>query len=175
MASRTFTCALNGAEVVAQTDDHETLLEVLRDRFGITSVRESCGQGLCGSCTVVVDDRAVSSCLTLAALADGSTVMTAEGLPGVQGQLHPVAQAFIDAFAFQCGFCTPGMVMMASELLRENPDPSEEEIRRYLAGNLCRCGAYPEIIEAVKEAAEVIRTRTATSRATDSSHTPSSP
>jgi aerobic carbon-monoxide dehydrogenase small subunit len=150
---------LNGEPVVAATANDETLLEVLRERFGQGGVRESCGVGVCGTCTVSVDGRAVSSCLSLAFQADGATVVTAEGLSPSANELHPVAQAFIDEFAFQCGFCTPGAIVMASHLLEEDPDPSVEAIRAYLGGNLCRCGCYPEIIAAVQRAAAAVRDR----------------
>ena len=146
---RTVSFKLNGETVSAQVAPHENLVEVLRDAFGLHGARESCGQGLCGCCTVLVDGTAVSGCLYLAALAEGREVTT------VEGNVKPdaVQEAFVERAAFQCGFCTPGFVMMARELLDENPDPSEEEIRHYLSGNLCRCAAYPEIIEAVKLAA----------------------
>lgn len=140
---------LNGENVEAQVAPHENLVEMLRESFGLHGARESCGQGLCGCCTVVVDGRAVSGCLYLAALAHGKDVSTIEA-----GQaLDAVQEAFIECAALQCGFCTPGFVMMTRQLLDENPDPSEGEIRHYLSGNLCRCAAYPEIIEAVKLAA----------------------
>lgn len=155
-AEREVRFELNGTPVAVRAGGHETLLEVLRQRFGQHGVRESCGQGLCGTCTVVVDDQAVSSCLMLAAMADATRVVTAEGLSEA-GQTHPIVQAFVDEFAFQCGFCTPGMVVMASRLLADNPDPTVEEIRAYLGGNLCRCGCYPEIIRAVRSAAAVTR------------------
>jgi aerobic carbon-monoxide dehydrogenase small subunit len=151
-APRPIRFTLNGAEVQASVMPHVSLVEVLRERFGLFGVRESCGQGLCGCCTVLIDGRAVSSCLMLAAFADGAEIVTVEGL-AAGGRLDPVQEAFIAAGAFQCGFCTPGFVLMAKQLLDENPDPSEEEIRHYLSGNLCRCGAYPEIIAAVRLAA----------------------
>ena len=140
---------LNGEGVEAQVAPHETLVEVLREEFGLFGARESCGQGLCGCCTVLVDGTAVSGCLYLAALAEGAHVQTVEGA----AELDAVQEAFIERAAFQCGFCTPGFVLMTRQLLDEHPDPSEDEIRHYLSGNLCRCAAYPEIIEAVKLAA----------------------
>jgi carbon-monoxide dehydrogenase small subunit len=143
---------LNGAAVEALVAPHVTLVELLRERFELFGARESCGQGLCGCCTVLVDGRAVSSCLTFAALVDGAEIITVEHL-SAGGRLDPVQEAFIEAAAFQCGFCTPGFVLMTKQLLDEVPDPSEDEIRHYLSGNLCRCGAYPEIIAAVKLAA----------------------
>jgi carbon-monoxide dehydrogenase small subunit len=146
---RTIRFTLNGERVEAQVAPHETLVEVLRDAFGLYGARESCGQGLCGCCTVVVDGTAVSGCLYLATLADGARVQTIE-----EGkELDAVQQAFIERSAFQCGFCTPGFVLMTRQLLAEHPNPNEEEIRHYLSGNLCRCATYPEIIEAVQLAA----------------------
>jgi carbon-monoxide dehydrogenase small subunit len=125
---------------------------VLTQRFDLNGARESCGQGLCGCCTVIVDSKAVSGCLSLAWFLDGSDVVTVEGL--AQGRdLDVVQQAFIDAGAFQCGFCTPGFILMTKQLLAENSDPDDDDIRHYLTGHLCRCSAYPEIVEAVKLAA----------------------
>ena len=141
---------LNGENVEAQVAPHETLVEVLRDAFGLHGARESCGQGLCGCCTVLVNGTAVSGCLYLAALAEGADVQTVEG----SRELDAVQEAFIERGAAQCGFCTPGFILMTRQLLDEHPDPSEDEIRHYLSGNLCRCAAYPEIIEAVKLAAK---------------------
>jgi carbon-monoxide dehydrogenase small subunit len=141
---------LNGERVEAQVAPHESLVEVLREEFGLYGARESCGQGLCGCCTVLVDGVAVSGCLYLATLVEGAQVETVER----SATLDEVQEAFIERSAFQCGFCTPGFVLMTRQLLAENPDPSEDEIRHYLSGNLCRCAAYPEIIEAVKLAAK---------------------
>ncbi|HEX7052397.1 MAG TPA: (2Fe-2S)-binding protein [Burkholderiales bacterium] len=140
---------LNGAAVAAQVAPHETLVEVLRESFGLFGARESCGQGLCGCCTVLVDGTAVSGCLYLAALAEGAEVRTIEET----NDLDAVQQAFVERAAFQCGFCTPGFVLMTRQLLDEIPEPGEDDIRHYLSGNLCRCAAYPEIIEAVQLAA----------------------
>ena len=140
---------LNGKAVSAQVAPHESLVEMLQEQFGLYGARESCGQGMCGCCTVLLDGVAVSGCLYLAVLINKKEVVTVEG-----GQaLDPVQEAFIEAGAFQCGFCTPGFVLMTRQLLDENPDPGEDQIRHYLSGNLCRCAAYPEIIEAVKLAA----------------------
>ena len=140
---------LNGEAVSAQVAPHETLVEVLQEGFGLYGARESCAQGLCGCCTVLVNGRAVSGCLYLGSLIEDAEVQTVE-----QGRaLDAVQQAFIEASAFQCGFCTPGFVLMTRQLLEEIPDPSEDQIKHYLSGNLCRCAAYPEIIEAVKLAA----------------------
>ncbi len=151
-APRTIRFTLNGRTVAAEVAPQESLVTMLRDRFALYGARESCGQGLCGCCTVLVDGRAVSSCLALAALVDGRAVTTIEHLDA-DGTLDPVQQAFIEAGAFQCGFCTPGFVLMTRQLLEQHPDPGDDDIRHYLAGNLCRCGAYPEIVQAVKLAA----------------------
>jgi aerobic carbon-monoxide dehydrogenase small subunit len=141
---------LNGEQVSAQVAPHESLVEVLREEFGLHGARESCGQGMCGCCTVLVNERAVSACLYLASLCENADIRTIEG----GEELDAVQQAFVEAAAFQCGFCTPGFVLMTRQLLDEIPDPGEEDIRHYLSGNLCRCAAYPEIIEAVKLAAQ---------------------
>ncbi len=141
---------LNGEAVEAQIAPHESLVEVLRDAFGLYGARESCGQGLCGCCTVLVDGTAVSGCLYLGCLVEGKEVLTIEN----NSELDAVQEAFVERAAFQCGFCTPGFVLMTRQLLDENPDPDEDAIRHYLSGNLCRCAAYPEIIEAVKLAAK---------------------
>jgi carbon-monoxide dehydrogenase small subunit len=141
---------LNGERVEAQVAPHETLVELLRESFGLFGARESCGQGLCGCCTVLVNGTAVSGCLYLGSLVEGAQVQTVE-----QGEeLDAVQQAFIERAAFQCGFCTPGFVLMTRQLLDENQDPTEDDIRHYLSGNLCRCATYPEILEAVKLAAK---------------------
>jgi aerobic-type carbon monoxide dehydrogenase small subunit (CoxS/CutS family) len=140
---------LNGAEVEADALPTERLLAVLRRDFGILSVRETCGIGVCGACTALVDGQPISACLLFAPLADGSSVVTTEGLGGD----HPVQRAFADAHAFQCGFCTPGMILTTIGLLDENPRPDDDEIRLALAGNLCRCGCYVKILAAVRHAA----------------------
>ena len=143
---------LNGEPVSAQVAPHETLVEVLRDAFGLYGARESCGQGLCGCCTVLVDGKPVSGCLHLAVFVDGAELVTIEHLGSPQA-LDPVQEAFIEAGAFQCGYCTPGFVLMTKALLANNPEPDDEQIKDHLAGNLCRCAAYPEIVEAVRLAA----------------------
>jgi len=152
MSSRTIQFTLNGRPVTAEVKPHHNAVEMLQTQFGLFGARESCGQGLCGCCTVLVDGKPVSGCLTLAAFLDGAEVVTIEHLSDA-GQLDPVQEAFIACGAFQCGYCTPGFVLMAKALLRENPDPDDEAIKDYLAGNLCRCPAYPEIVNAVKLAA----------------------
>jgi carbon-monoxide dehydrogenase small subunit len=150
--TRTIFFTLNGEPVSAPFAVPHTLLEVVRNEFSLYGARESCGPGLCGCCTLIVDGRAVSGCLFLAAFADGARVETIEDLDR-DNVLDPVQEAFIEHGAFQCGFCTPGFVLMVKQLLDEHPDPDDERIRDYLSGNLCRCAAYPEIIQAVKAAA----------------------
>jgi carbon-monoxide dehydrogenase small subunit len=149
---RTIRFTLNGAPVSARIMPYETLIDVLSMQFELKGARESCGQGLCGCCTVYVDSKAVSSCLYLASFVDGTKVVTVEGISRGTS-LDLVQQAFIDASAFQCGFCTPGFIMMVKQLLDTYADPTDEEIRHYLTGNLCRCSAYPEIVDAVRLAA----------------------
>jgi len=153
--TRTIRFTLNGRPATAAIQPHRNLVELLHE-LGLFGARESCGQGLCGCCTVLVDDVAVSGCLFLAIRADGKSVTTIEHLDE-SGTLSPVQQAFIETGAFQCGFCTPGFVLMTHQLLKHNPDPSEDEIRHYLSGNLCRCAAYPEILEAVRLAARMAK------------------
>jgi carbon-monoxide dehydrogenase small subunit len=155
-AVRTINFTLNGMPVTADVKPHHNLVELLQGQFGLTGARESCGQGLCGCCSVVVNGRAVSGCLYLAALVDGAEVETVEGLD-TRDQLNFVQEAFIETGAFQCGYCTPGFIMMVGQLLNEYPDPDEDRIKHYLAGNLCRCATYPEIIRAVKSAARKMR------------------
>lgn len=150
--SRTVTFTLNGRPVTAEVKPHHNVVEVLQTQFGLTGARESCGQGLCGCCTVLVNERPVSGCLYLAAFLEGAHVVTVEHLAS-PGRLDAVQEAFIECGAFQCGYCTPGFILMVKILLRENPDPDDEAIKDCLSGNLCRCAAYPEIVNAVKIAA----------------------
>lgn len=154
-ASRSIEFTLNGRRESAVIETHWNLVELL-NRFGFGGARESCGQGLCGCCTVLLDGVAVSGCLYLAVAVDGKNISTVEGLDE-GGVLSPVQQAFIDSGAFQCGFCTPGFVLMTHQLLAQNLNPTEDEIRHYLSGNLCRCAAYPEIVEAVRSAAKAMK------------------
>lgn len=152
--TRTISFTLNGERVAAEIEPHHNLVEVLQREFNLMGARESCGQGMCGCCTVLVNGTAVSGCLYLAAFVDGAAVTTVEAIAGPQSNgLSPVQEAFIEAGAFQCGYCTPGFVLMATQLLDANPDPDDEAIRHYLSGNLCRCGAYPQIVAAVRLAA----------------------
>jgi carbon-monoxide dehydrogenase small subunit len=151
MSNRTISFTLNDQAVTANVKSYHNLIDLLQ-QFDLRGARESCGQGLCGCCTVVVDGEAVSGCLYFAVRADGKSISTIEKLDA-GGALSSVQEAFIEAGAFQCGFCTTGFVLMSHELLQRNPDPSDEEIRNHFSGNLCRCGSYPEIIEAVKTVA----------------------
>jgi aerobic-type carbon monoxide dehydrogenase small subunit (CoxS/CutS family) len=137
---------VNGAEHELEARTDESILDVVRREFGLLSVRETCGIGVCGACTVLLDGEPVSGCLLLAPLADGREITTVEGLGGDD----PVQRAFSDAHAFQCGYCTPGMILTAKRLLEETPQPTEEEVRTAMAGNLCRCGSYVKIVEAVR-------------------------
>jgi aerobic-type carbon monoxide dehydrogenase small subunit (CoxS/CutS family) len=140
---------VNGIERHLRAPSDRTLLAVLRDDLGLEGAREGCGIGMCGTCTVLLDGRAISSCLVLALQAAGREVTTIEGL-GTEQELHPVQQAFIDHAAFQCAYCTPGFILSTIALLKENPTPDDETIREYLSGNLCRCGSYANILKAVK-------------------------
>jgi aerobic carbon-monoxide dehydrogenase small subunit len=146
---RRITFTLNGRSVTADVMPHHSLVEMLQTQFGLTGARESCGQGLCGCCTVLVDEKPVSGCLHVAVFVDGAELVTIEHLGGPNG-LDPVQEAFIEAGAFQCGYCTPGFILMTKALLARNPEPNDNEIKDHLAGNLCRCAAYPEIVEAVR-------------------------
>jgi aerobic carbon-monoxide dehydrogenase small subunit len=144
---------VNGERHEADVWEGESLLYALRERLGLPGSKNACEQGECGSCSVLLDDTLVCSCLVLAVQADGHDVVTVEGLAR-DGELHPVQEAFVEAGAVQCGFCTPGLVVAAAELLRQSPDPTEDEIREALSGNLCRCTGYTKIFEAVRMAAE---------------------
>jgi len=146
------TMSVNGRSYSLQVPSHHTLLQVLRERLGLTGTKECCSLGECGACTVIVNGRSVNSCLMLAAEADGCAVTTIEGLAH-GGQLNALQEAFLEAGAVQCGFCIPGMVMAAQDLLNHTPHPTVEQIKEGLAGNLCRCGGYARIIEAVHAAA----------------------
>jgi aerobic-type carbon monoxide dehydrogenase small subunit (CoxS/CutS family) len=151
--SSSISLTVNGRAEVLRFEPTETLLEALRRELLLTSVREACGIGVCGSCTVLVDGRPVSSCLLLAAMAEGLDVKTVEALADGD-DLHPIQQAFVDHTAFQCSFCTPGILLATKALLAENARPSRDEVRHYLAGNLCRCGSYRNIEDAVLDAAD---------------------
>ena len=142
---------LNGNDVSVTADPNKRLVDFLREDMGMTSVKEGCGEGECGACTIIYNGKAVTSCLMLAGQADGSTIVTLEGV-SENGQLNYIQQAFVDAGAVQCGYCTPGMVLSAKALLDKKPDATDEEIRRAMSGNLCRCTGYSKIIKAVEMA-----------------------
>ncbi|UCH06330.1 MAG: (2Fe-2S)-binding protein [Deltaproteobacteria bacterium] len=146
------TFTINGEIYEGEIDVRRTLLEVLRENFGLTGTKKGCNEGECGTCTVLLDGKPVSSCLVLAVEAQGRMIETVEGLEQ-NGELHRLQQAFIEHGAFQCGFCTPGVLMPAKGLLNENPRPSEEEVRRAIAGNLCRCTGYNKYVEAILDVA----------------------
>ena len=147
---------LNGREIEAEVEPNTLLLNLLREHLHLTGAKYGCGIGECGACTVLLDGEPILSCLTLAVEVDGREVTTIEGLAR-DGELHPLQRAFLEEGAVQCGFCTPGMILTAKALLEENPNPSEDEIREYLKGNLCRCTGYVNIVKAVKRAAEEMR------------------
>ncbi len=147
---------VNGKRHAIDADAEDSLLNVLRDQMGLTGTKFGCGEGECRACTVLMDGKPVHSCLTSAAEAANKKITTIEGL-AQNGRLHPVQQAFLDVQALQCGYCTSGMIMMAVSLLREHSDPSEKEIREYMEGNICRCGTYPRIVEAIRRAAAAMK------------------
>jgi len=146
------TLTVNGRVHHVDAKTHHTLLQVLRDSLKLFGVREGCGVGMCGACTVLIDGKPVSSCLLLAPLAEGKDILTIEGLESADGTLHVVQQAYIDHTAFQCSYCTSGFILSTVALLAEQPNPSPTEVRAYLAGMLCRCGSYTKIVDAVMAA-----------------------
>jgi aerobic carbon-monoxide dehydrogenase small subunit len=149
---------LNGTRVRREVFNHRLLLDLLRDEIGATGTKEGCGTGDCGACTVLLNGKPVNSCLILSGELDGADIVTIEGLK-IGPELHPIQKTFVQDGGAQCGYCTPGMLMMSKALLDENPNPSEEEIRYALSGNLCRCTGYAKIIEAVQDAAAIIRSK----------------
>ncbi len=153
----TLTLRVNGRDHVVRARTHHTLLEVLRNELGLTGPREGCGVGMCGACTVLVDRRPISSCLLLAVLAEGRDLVTVEGLEGPNGELHPIQEAYVAHTAFQCSYCTPGFILTTKALLEDNADTTRDEAKAYLAGNLCRCGSYVKILDAVMDAKDRIR------------------
>ena len=144
------TCVVNGDTVTHEIDDGMTLLKFLREELHLTGTKEGCGEGDCGACTVLVNGLSVNACLYLAVLADGKEILTIEGLEK-NGQMHEIQEAFIRHGAIQCGICSPGMIMSVKNLLDNNPKPTEEEIRRGMSGNLCRCTGYQQMVDAIKE------------------------
>jgi len=147
---------VNGMKYSVDVEPDETLLDVLREKLDITSPKRGCEKGECGACTVIMNDLAVNSCLVLAMEAKNAEIYTVESLKN-NGKLHPLQKAFIDYGAIQCGFCTPGMLMSAKALLDKNPDPTEDEIKEAIAGNLCRCTGYKPIVEAIEKAVEMMK------------------
>jgi len=152
------TVTVNGVKRELFVASNELLLNVLRDHLELTGAKYGCGIGECGSCTVLLDGEPVLACLTLAAAVDGSDVVTIEGLSGADWSLHPVQESFLEHGAVQCGFCTPGMIMMAKALLDRNLHPAEDEIREHIRGNLCRCTGYAQIVKAIQECSSHPRT-----------------
>ena len=151
MTTQTLTMTLNGEEVTVQVKPSAMLVEVLRDQLELTGTKVACGEGECGACTVLLDGQPVNSCLVPALKAQGREVITVEGLAPL-GELHPLQKAFVGHGAVQCGYCTPGMLMSAKALLDQNPNPTEDEVRVAISGNLCRCTGYAKIVEAILDA-----------------------
>jgi len=147
------TLRVNGLVHDLELDPRMTLVEALRERLGLTGTKKSCDRGECGACTVHIDGRRVLACMTLAVMADGRAITTIEGLAAPDGRLHPVQAAFIEADAFQCGYCTPGQIMSAVACIAEGHATSDDQVREFMSGNLCRCAAYPQIVAAVRAAA----------------------
>jgi len=158
MAKVNINISVNGKWYELEVEPHETLLDVLRNRLGLTGTKYGCGKGECGACTVNIDGKAILSCLTLAAQVDGKEILTIEGLQK-GAELHPLQEAFVEHSAIQCGYCTAGMIMAAKALLNRNSNPSEEVVRKVLSSNLCRCTGYDKPVKAVVEAAKTMRRR----------------
>ena len=157
MSHHDITLTVNGRTMTGRAEARTTLVDFLRDHLGLTGTHVGCEHGVCGACSVILDGRPVRSCLTYAVMADGSDITTVEGLEGADGALSPLQDAFWESHAMQCGYCTPGMLIAATALLERNPDPSDEEIRDAIGGNLCRCTGYVQIVEAVRNAARAMR------------------
>jgi len=149
---------LNGKEVTPSVSENRRALDLLHEDLGMKSVKEGCGEGECGACTILLDGKAVCSCLLFASDLSGRRVLTLESL-GEEGKLHPIQQAFLETGAVQCGFCTPGMILSVKSLLDSNPNPDDEAIKKAIEGNLCRCTGYVKIVEAVKRAIAIIKSR----------------
>ena len=156
---RSISFTLNGRGISAEVESNMMLLQVLRDIFQLTGAKEGCGKGECGACTVLIDGISVNSCIYPAFEVEGKSVTTMEGLVGEGNKLHPIQEAFVENGAVQCGFCTPGMILSAKALLDENPQPDEEEIREGIAGNLCRCTGYVQIIDSIRKAAKALKNK----------------
>jgi carbon-monoxide dehydrogenase small subunit len=158
MMMSVFILRINGAQVEVEAATTATLAEVLREELGLTGTKTMCNEGECGACTVLINGRPILSCMTLAIDAQGKDILTIEGLADpATGRLHPIQKAFVERSGMQCGVCTPGMILTAKALLDEDPNPAEEDVRRALSGNLCRCGNYRRITECVLDAAEKMR------------------
>lgn len=154
MGLHSITLIVNGTPRKLEVASNELLLNAIRDRLSLTGAKYGCGIGECGACTVLVDGAPTLACLTLAVAVDGSSIVTIEGIANEAGGLHPVQEAFVEEGAIQCGFCTPGMVVLAKSLLDENPSPTEQEIREHMSGNICRCTGYTSIIRAVQHSVQ---------------------
>ncbi len=157
---KNITLSINGTLYASEVDAKDLLLDVIREKIGLTGTKEGCGTGECGACTVLLNGEAVNSCLCLAIAMEGKKIVTVEGL-GDPSNLHPLQRAFIDNGAVQCGFCTPGLLISAEALLRKNSDPSEQEIREGIAGNICRCTGYLKIVQSIEQAASALRAASA--------------
>ena len=153
---------LNGDEISYEVKDHWTLLHLLREEMGLIGTKEGCGNGECGACTVIMNGKKVNSCMVLAAQAQGAEILTVEGVENPDGSLHPIQEAFVEKGAVQCGFCTSGMIISSYKLLSENQNPSEDDIKEAISGNLCRCTGYKQIVNAVTLAADKMRNQKGT-------------
>jgi xanthine dehydrogenase E subunit len=153
---KTINLKVNGKQHSVEIEGDERLLDVLRDKLGLTGTKEGCGEGECGACTVIMDGEIVDSCLVMAFQAEGKDLVTIEGLESENGEVHPIQQAFLEAGAVQCGFCIPGMVLSAKALLDKKPHPSRDDIREGISGNLCRCTGYNKIVDAVEKASDYL-------------------
>jgi aerobic carbon-monoxide dehydrogenase small subunit len=153
---KTINLKVNGKQHSVEIEGDERLLDVLRDKLGLTGTKEGCGEGECGACTVIMDGEIVDSCLIMAFQAEGKDLVTIEGLESENGEVHPIQKAFLEAGAVQCGFCIPGMVLSAKALLDKKPHPSRDDIREGISGNLCRCTGYNKIVDAVEKASDYI-------------------
>jgi len=152
---------VNGDEHMLVVEPADLLINVLRNELGLTGSKYGCGTGQCGACTVLIDGEPALACVTLAVACDGKDIVTIEGIAGPDGDLHPIQEAFLDENAVQCGFCTPGMILMAGDLLKRNPHPTEAEIRHHIKGNICRCTGYNGIVRAIQNAAQRMAERAA--------------
>lgn len=158
---KTVNFSVNGNDVEVEVIPHWSLLRVLRDELELFGAKPGCGEGECGACTVLIDGDPVNSCIYPILEAEGKTILTIEGLADADGALHPIQQAFLEKAGVQCGFCTPGMIMSAKSLLDTNPNPTEDEIRHAIAGNMCRCTGYVQIVESVQHAAALLSDKSA--------------